>query len=445
MILFSSLTEIQQKIKNALILSCNTGVADTKKHVDPNIRNNFIGSIADSMSAGFDENNDKIKEVLNQLFPQTATDEYLDLWCGFFGITRKPAVKSEGYIVFTGVAGTIIPAGTLIKKSDDTQYTLQTASTISSNSINCTITRVGTIATATTSSNHNLSTGLSVVIAGAGQSEYNITSTITVISETQFTYEVSGSPLTPATGTITATATFGNGFVYADVAGVSGNSIGGSQLSLVSPIIDVDDICYLPYNGLYYGQDAEDDEDLRVRLLQRTSSFVAPFTEVGIPVFLREKVSGITRVWVQSATPSAGYVSIYFTRDNDANIIPNSTQVLQAKNAIIDFDNGIKPANMSDTYVVVSAPTAVPIAITFSSLSPNTTIMKNAIQTTLTDYFKSDAVAVDKDITVDEIKSVIFNVVDEEGNSPTFTLSLPSSTTSISSSQLATLGVISYA
>ena len=200
----------------------------------------------------------------------------------------------------------------------------------------------------------------------------------------------------------------------------------------------------MPYNGLYYGEDAEQDENLRARLFERTSSFVAPFTEAGIPVFLKEKVSGITRVWVQSAIPSAGYTTIYFTRDNDANIIPNSTQVLQAKNILIDVDNGIKPANMSNNYVIVSAPTSVAINITFSSLSPNTTMMKQAILTTLTDYFKSDAVEVGKDITLDELKSVIYNVIDEEGNSPTFTLSAPSSTTSISDSQLATLGVITY-
>lgn len=444
MITFSTLAQIQERLKNALVLSYNSGVLDTKKQIDPNLRNSFIGSICESMSAGFDENNDKIKEVLKQLFPQTATAEYLDLWCSFFGITRKPAVRSEGYVVFTGTAGTIIPAETLVKKLDETQYTLQTATTIASNTISCTITRVGTIATATTSSNHNLATGLSVVIAGASQSEYNKTATITVISETQFTYEVSGSPTTPATGTITATSTFGSGLVYADNLGLSGNSIGGSQLQLVSPIANVDDTCYLPYNGLYYGEDAEEDENLRARLFERTSSFVAPFTEAGIPVFLKEKVSGITRVWVQSAIPSAGYTTIYFTRDNDANIIPNSTQVLQAKNILIDVDNGIKPANMSDNYVIVSAPISVAINITFSSLSPNTTMMKQAILTTLTDYFKSDAVEVGKDITLDELKSVIYNVIDEEGNSPTFTLSAPSSTTSISDSQLATLGVITY-
>lgn len=444
MITFSTLAQIQEKLKNALILSYNSGVLDTKKQIDPNIRNSFIGSICDSMSAGFDEANDMLKEILKQLFPQTATDEYLELFCANYGITRKSAVKAEGYVVFTGTAGTILPSGTLIKKLDETQYTLQSATTISSNTISCTITRAGTTATATTSSNHNLATGLTITIAGASQSQYNLTTTINVISENQFTYQVSGSPTTPATGTITATATFGSGLVYADNLGSVGNSSGGSQFQLVSPIANVDDTCYLPYNGLYYGQDVEQDEDLRARLLQRTSSFVAPFTESGISVFLKERVSGITRVWVQSATPSAGYVSIYFTRDNDSNIIPNSAQVIQAKNAIIDFDNGIKPANMSDNYVIVSAPTAVPINITFSSLSPNTTMMKSAILTTLTDYFKSDAVEVGKDITTDELKSVIFNVIDEEGNSPTFAISSPSSTTSISDSQLATLGEIIY-
>jgi uncharacterized phage protein gp47/JayE len=93
---------------------------------------------------------------------------------------------------------------------------------------------------------------------------------------------------------------------------------------------------------------------------------------------------------------------------------------------------------------VVAAPTAVPIAITFSSLSPNTTAMKTAITQTLTDYFKSTSVNVGGDILLNEINALIYSVIDEDGNSPTFTLSAPASDTSISNSQLATLGTITY-
>ena len=70
--------------------------------------------------------------------------------------------------------------------------------------------------------------------------------------------------------------------------------------------------------------------------------------------------------------------------------------------------------------------------------------MKTAITETLTDYFKSVAVSVGGDITLNELNSIIYSVVDEDGNSPTYTLSLPSATTTVSDSELAILGAITY-
>ena len=445
MIEFSSISQIQQRIANALILSINAGQLDNSKHIDPNIRNNFALGLANSMAAGFDENNDNIKEVLKQLFPQTATGDYLELWASFFGINRKDAVQAEGYAVFTGVAATPIPSGTVIQKADSFQYETQSSAVISSQTISLSsLTRSGTTATATTTSNHNLATGVSVIIAGAVETAYNITATISVISNTQFTYTVAGSPSTPATGSPTANFTTSYIAIKAVEYGENGNSAGGSQLSLISPIVDVNNTCYLPYDGTSLGLDIETDEALRARLFERTSNFTAPFTASGLPVFIKENIAGVTRIWVQTATPSAGYVTIYFTRDNDSNIIPTAAQVNAVKDVIIDEDTGIKPANTPDSYVIVASPTAVPIAITFSTLSPSTTAMRTAITQTLTDYFKSTSVNVGGDILLNEVNALIFSVVDEEGNSPTFVLSAPASDTSISDSQLATLGTITY-
>lgn len=442
---FSTIEQIQQRLANALILSVNAGQLDNSKHIDPNIRNSLIKSLVDSMSAGFDENNDNVKELLKQLFPQTATDEYLEAWASWFGITRKDPVKAEGYVVFTGVASTAIPISTLVQKADGTQYETQASATITTQSIGIsTLTRSGSTATATTSSNHNLATGVSVTISGATQTEYNITATITVISNTQFTYTISGSPATPATGTILAGFATAYVLIKASEYGVLGNSASGSQLTLISPIIDIDDNCFISYDGLSGGLDAENDDQLRVRLQDRCANFTAPFTESGLPIFIREKISGITRVWVQTATPSAGYVTIYFTRDADSSIIPNSTQVNAVKSAIIDVDTGIKPANTPDSYVVVASPTPVSINITFSTLSPNTVAMQTAITEALTDYFKSSSVNVGGDITVNEISALIYGITDEDGNTPTFTITAPSTTTAIANTELAILGTITY-
>ncbi|HZY90753.1 MAG TPA: proprotein convertase P-domain-containing protein, partial [Gemmataceae bacterium] len=70
------------------------------------------------------------------------------------------------------------------------------------------LTLAGTTAQAVTAAAHGFVTGEEIVIAGANQAQYNGTFTITVTSPTTFTYQVTGSPASPATGTITATRPF---------------------------------------------------------------------------------------------------------------------------------------------------------------------------------------------------------------------------------------------
>lgn len=66
------------------------------------------------------------------------------------------------------------------------------------------LTRSGTTATADTSTAHGFTTGDSITIIGATPSGYNGTFTITVTDSDTFTYTVSNTLSTPATGTITA-------------------------------------------------------------------------------------------------------------------------------------------------------------------------------------------------------------------------------------------------
>lgn len=71
------------------------------------------------------------------------------------------------------------------------------------NSKTVTITRSGSTATANCTS-HGYRTGQIIKHSGAGQSEYNIEARVTVTDANNYTFAVSGSPTTPATGTITA-------------------------------------------------------------------------------------------------------------------------------------------------------------------------------------------------------------------------------------------------
>lgn len=72
-----------------------------------------------------------------------------------------------------------------------------TAKTVSS------LTRSSSVATATVVG-HGFLTGASVVLAGADQVAYNGTQVVTVTDVDAFTFPVSGSPTSPATGAITA-------------------------------------------------------------------------------------------------------------------------------------------------------------------------------------------------------------------------------------------------
>lgn len=442
----STIEQIQSRISNDLILSINTGQLDTTKHVDPTIRNSFIKGLVDSTAAGFDENNDVLEQLIVQLFPWSATGIYLERWGAYYGINRNAAAKASGTLVFSGTNGTLIPSATLVQRANGIQYSTLADITISTSTINVTsITRLGSTATVTTTSNHNLATGITIdSITGADQTEYNVTNTIiTVVDATTFTYEVSGTPTTPATGTIQVTATTGFGNIEASDFGADGNADEGAQLTLVSPIVNVNDTAIVNQDALTGGLDIEDDESLRERLQERTSNFSAPFTQAGLPVFIKEQVDGVTRVWIEDATPSAGYVTIYFTRDNDTNIIPTASQVTDVKNAIIDPDTGIKPANTPDSYVIVSAPSEVTANFTFSTLSPNTTDMQNAITDSLTDYFKNNT-NIATDVTEEEYNNIIFSTIDSDGNTPTFTLSAPVGDISVTTGELAVLGTITY-
>ena len=76
------------------------------------------------------------------------------------------------------------------------------------------ITRSGTTASVSHTA-HGLANGAKVVIRGAVQDEYNGIQTISNVSTNAYDYTVSGSPTTPATGTIISTAVIIEGLTNA--------------------------------------------------------------------------------------------------------------------------------------------------------------------------------------------------------------------------------------
>lgn len=112
------------------------------------------------------------------------------------GATNKTWFISSGVVTDKGtVSGWTNTGPVIFTQLDGISYGVSRLSVSS-------ITRNGSTATCTTTSNHKAVTGDSVTISGATETEYNGTFTITVTGATTFTYTVSGTPDAPATGTI---------------------------------------------------------------------------------------------------------------------------------------------------------------------------------------------------------------------------------------------------
>ena len=112
--------------------------------------------------------------LADQLFPDTAEQDYLDRQAQLKGLARKAASFADGKILMTGVNSTNIPAGTIWQDSNGTQYITDVLAIISSGSAEVNVT------SATSGSNANTSDAiLSIVNPLASiDSEASVTETI---------------------------------------------------------------------------------------------------------------------------------------------------------------------------------------------------------------------------------------------------------------------------
>ena len=56
--------------------------------------------------------------LARQLLPDTADAEQLARWAAIWGVSRKPATAAAGRAIFTGIAGAVVPAGSLLSAGD---------------------------------------------------------------------------------------------------------------------------------------------------------------------------------------------------------------------------------------------------------------------------------------------------------------------------------------
>jgi len=391
-----------------------------------------------------------VRDLEKQMFPQTATGDFLNLWGGYEGLTRNPATGAIGNIALddtTAAVATAIPALTEFVGSNGVTYQSTAVSTILAiNQIMSTLTSSGTTATATMASEHNLATGMTVTVSSANDAKYNVAAVITVTTREAFTYQIVPGAVTPDIGAPVFDLNMASIPVQAQTTGTTTNLTSGASLTNGTY-----GAALVPIDGLTGGAVEETDEPYRARILLSRSDISGVFTSDQIKLAALS-ITGNTRVFVNRAVygaaggylaPKPGEVSIFFLRDNDANIVPAAAIIATTKAAILA--DGKLPANTAEADVFVQAPTLVETAFTFTALSPDTPTMRSAVENQLKAFFE-DTVDFEETVTEASFLGAIQNTQDLDTGAfiTSFTLTAPAADIAIAAGEIASLGAVTW-
>jgi len=418
--------------------------------LDPSTnRRSYVGGMVKAFMLGLHDWYVALRKATLEFFPQTATRDFLTTgwWVDITGLTRNAASPAQGRVVITGTAGKSLPSGAVLT-ANNVIYTTDDAIGIATQTLTISsLTRSGSTAIAETPGSHLLATGMTVTISGATESEYNGSAEITVTADNEFTFAVSGSPTSPATGSPIASATYGVGSITCSSTGIEGNVSAGGTFVASTPPAGVDSSAIATFGGVDGGSAEETIAAYRERILEALGTDYGMFTASEIKIVAKQ-VAGVTRVWVKEASLNGangvneGQVVIAFMRDNDADAFPSATEVAAVKSHIVTH---IMPAHTAEEDVSVVAPTASAISITFTALSPDTPTMRTAILARLEQFFE-EAVDYETDVPLIDIECAIKDAYSVEDRSApiTFTLSAPSGTTIMSTNEIPTLGTVTF-
>lgn len=110
--------------------------------VDAKLRRTLVNAVGKSLAGAVHGLYGYLDFLALQILPDTAEAEYLARWATVWGINRKPAAAAGGSVTFTGTNGTTVPAGTLLQRSDGTEFETAADATIAGGSVSAEVTAV---------------------------------------------------------------------------------------------------------------------------------------------------------------------------------------------------------------------------------------------------------------------------------------------------------------
>ena len=97
---------------------------------DARLRHSVENVLAGVLAMSSHELHGYMDWISKQILPDTAEAEILERHASIWGLIRKPSTPSTGIIQFTGADAAVIPAGTVVRRNDDVEYTLDADITI---------------------------------------------------------------------------------------------------------------------------------------------------------------------------------------------------------------------------------------------------------------------------------------------------------------------------
>lgn len=416
--------------------------------INPLLRNSFERGLLVTLAGRISELNQQQQSILVEMFPDSAQEEdFIARWGSYRSISRLAATQASGLITATGTPGSLIPSGSILTTASGASYQTTASASIAINAINVTLlTRTGQTATIQTVSSHGFASNISIVIAGADQSEYNGTFLITVTGLDTFEYTIVGTPATPATGTITATGNAVSLNVQSDSFGIAGNVGSGGLLRFSSPVAGVDNEAFVQFSEIVGGVDIEPLETFRERVLDAYQNPISEFSDAAITQIIRQNVPGVDRVFIfgstlPTGTPQPGFVTIFFTMIQSLGVIPNAQNIADVRAAV----DSIRPAFVPEDSLEVLAPTPLSTNFTIQNLQPSTTTMQSAVVNNLQQFFNEEVLP-SQVVREFSYNAAVTNTIDLETNQQiqNFVIGVPAGDIIPGFGELPTLGTVIF-
>jgi len=386
--------------------------------------------------------------IVNLLLP-TVSSSYIEPWAVIKGVTRKENTPAIGWIsLLAESGGLVIPSGSEFTSLDNAVYTSLDIATSSSVSYSAsTISIIGNsvilgLTLTGGATDHGFYSGLAVTIAGSVNPSYNGVKTITVIDAQTIKFDVPIAGLTePVPSAISVSTILAKVKVQSEEYTEDRNKSSGAVLILSNNITGIEESGRVWYSGIIGGGSTETDAEFRDKVVSKFSSVYTRFNKNDVKDLILDEYSSLYPViTVRQGYPDPAFATIYVSKNG--NTSAQRTVAGGDLSTIETFINALAPIGTAPNGIEVINHTYTTINVSVTGFLPNNASLISAVASNIQSYFSS--LSVGESVDTDTLRGVITTSTNLEGLSPTaYTLSTPSSLTSISTYAIGCLGTLS--